>query len=107
MHRWNYTYADHPRQGSTLVRDCVQCGVEELRGAEKRMRRWVRNGVEVKIGMCPPPCEAAEPMYTIVVSSERWVVRKRRGRGGDSIVAAGACATVGEGIEAAVKAVKP
>jgi hypothetical protein len=46
-------------------------------------------------------------MYTIVVSSERWVVRKRRGRGGDSIVAAGACATVGEGIEAAVKAVKP
>ena len=106
MHLWNYDYAGHPRKGSTLVRDCVRCGVEELRGPQKRMRRWLLGGVEVKVGMCPPSCEVSEPTFTIVVSPDRWFVRRRRGRSGDTIVAAGVCATVGEGVEAAVKAVK-
>lgn len=106
-HRWSLSNNGCKRKGGALVRDCIVCGIEEVVHPPKWARTWYLLGEAVKSGISPPPCEAAGPTFTIVVSSERWHVKQRRGRSGDKIVAHGLCSSVAEGFAEAGKVVKP
>lgn len=84
-HKWSAEHAGTVRDGWTLRRDCLTCGVEhwvrERPGVLPSVHEYRRSGTVVQVGRHAAPCSDGErdveTAIEISVVGRKWTVRTR------------------------------